>query len=583
MSATVSVPPQDPPVHRAPLFETLLSKLEDWSRWTESRTIAYVLFAAIYIVPTLVLARGKMFWDDEFFTLYFAKTKGWSDLWQALSTGADQHPPAFYYLTHLILKVAGASHITLRLTALVGVGLCCVCLYEIVRRLIGPRWGVPAMILPLTSPVLHYAIEARGYGLELGLVTFALLMWIVSSDEDKRGWALPALAAGLCLAVASHYYAVLFLLPLAAGELAKVRQRRSVDFPVWCAIAAAGIPLLLFAPIILKARTYSEHFWAVPFWGSMLQWYPDMTGRMPTALLAAAGLVFLLRFPTRENLSRQESALSLPIIIAVTVCALIPAAGGLIAKLITHAFTGRYFIAAIPGVVILLLWGLKRILRNDSAGPALASAICLILFAQQWRDLREAQRNELLQLKSIATLLRRAGDAPIVVSEVTVFHRISFYARRDLANKLVYAVDPHLSVQYIGHDTVDRGLLDLAPWFPLKVVWWHDWWSTHPYSLMYGYVGSWTWGTFALPEVGKADILARDVDHLLLGVTRTKMPPDDRTAADPTGKPSLYDQLPAGDDPLCKTYLPGDKCPVVDDPNFTAPIISYPDLLSTMK
>jgi hypothetical protein len=583
MSSTVSAPPKDAAERSAPLMRLFLRWLAGWSRWAESRSVAYVFFAALYIAPNVWLARRKLIWDDEFFTLYLGKTTGWNDLWQALSTGADQHPPAFYYLTHLVFRLAGASHLTLRASALVGFGLCCVCLYEIARRLIGPRWAVPALLLPLTSPVLYYATEARGYGLELGLVTCALLMWVLAAEERKRHWAVPALAVSLALAVASHYYALLFVLPLAVGEFAKARVRRRIDVPVCCALSAAIIPLLLFAPIILRARAYSAHFWALPYWGSMLQWYPNMIGRMPLVLLAAAGLSFAARIPATEDPRESTARLSLPVVLAVTVCALLPVVGGLVAQLVTHAFTGRYFIAAIPGIVILLLWGLRRVMRNDSAGPALATVICLALFVQEWRDLRAVQVSDLQQLRSIATLLRREGDTPVVTSEVSVFHRLSFYARRDLANKLVYTADPHLSVQYIGQDTVDRGLLDLAPWFPLKIVRWHDWWSAHPYSLVYGYIGDWTWSTFALREIGTTELLARDINHLLFAVTRTKVPEDDSTPADPTGKPSLYDQLPTGGPPLCQIYLPDDSCPVVDDPKFKAPIISYPDLLSIQK
>jgi hypothetical protein len=548
-------------------------------RCADSRAVAYAFFAIAYIIPNIWLARHKLIWDDEFFTLYLSKTASWSDLWRALSTGADQHPPSFYYLTHLIFKVVGTTHLTLRLTALFGFGLSCLCLYEIAREMMGPRWGVPAMLLPLTTPAVYYATEARGYGFELGFITFSLLMWVLATEGKKRVWTVPALAVGLCLSAASHYYAVLFLLPLGVGELVKMTKRRSIDVPVCSALLASLIPLLLFAPLILRAVTYSKNFWAVPHWGSMLKWYPSMLGRMPMVLLAAPALVFVLKTQANEDSRTGAPAVTCPVAIALTASALLPVVGGIIAKLVTHAFTDRYFIAAVPGSAILLLWVLKRMVRNNTAGPALASALCIVLFAQQWRELRAEQISNLWQMRSVATLLRQVRDVPIVMSEVTIFHRLSFYGRRDLANRLVYVADPHLSVHYLGHDTIDRGLLDLAPWFPLRVVWWREWWSAHPFSLVYGYVGEWTWVSFALPEVGKVELMDRDVSHLLFSVTRTTVPDDDRVQGDPTGKPTLYNQLPTSGPPLCQVYMPTDECPVVDDPSFTAPIISYPDLL----
>lgn len=579
MCATISVSPKKDAERDLVIARPWLSSLNrGWSRCADSRAIAYTFFAFAYIIPNIILARHKLIWDDEFFTLYLSKTASWSELWRALSTGADQHPPSFYYLTHLIFKMAGTSHLTLRSTAIFGFGLSCLCMYEIARQMLGRRWGMPAMLLLLTSPALFYATEARGYGLELGFVTFSLLMWILAAEGKKRAWTVPALAVGMCLAVASHYYAALFLLPLAVGELVKLKERRSLDVPVCSALLASLIPLLLFAPLILRAASYSKNFWATPYWGSMLSWYPNMLGRMPLILVAASALVLVLRIRATEDSRVVDPEVSFPVVIALTASALLPVVGTIIAMLVTHAFTERYFIAALPGSAILLLWGLRRMVRNDTAGPALAFAICIVLFAQQWRELRSEQTITLLQMRSIATLLRRVREAPVVMSEVTVFHRLSFYGQRDLANRLVYVSDPHLSVRYLGHDTVDRGLLDLAPWFPLRIVWWNEWWSVHPFSLVYGYVGDWTWITFALHDVGTVKLMDRDISHLLLAVTRTTVPEDDREPSDPSGKPMLYNQLPTGGPPLCNVYMPNDECPIVDDPSFTVPIISYPDL-----
>lgn len=551
---------------------------KDWSWWAESRPVAYLVFAAAYIVPNIVLAHQKLLWDDEFFTLYLSRTASWSELWRALSTGADQHPPSFYYLTHFILKVFGTTHVSLRSTALFGFALSCVCLYEIAREMAGRRWGLPAMLLPLTTPALYYATEARGYGLELGFTTFSLLMWTWATDGKKRAWTVPALALGLCLAEASHYYALFILLPLALGELAKIRMRRSVDFPICGALFAAMLPTLFFAPLIVDVLPYSKTFWALPAWSQILYWYPSMLGRAPLILLAAAALVFVFKIPTTEDLHPPIARPSQPVAVGLTMTAVLPVAGMIAAKFVTHAFTERYFIAALPAAIMLLIWALLRVIRNDRVGPALTTALCLVLFAHQWRDLQSDQITALRTMRSIATLLRRNPDIPIVVSDVTNFHRLSFYAQRDLARRLAYAADPHLSVRYLGQDTIDRGMLALDAWFPLRTVWWDEWWRTHPTSLVYGGVGEWNWITFALPEIGTAELKDRDTSHLLLIVNRSMIPGNDHLLGDPPGKPMLYDELPAGGPTLCKVYMPTDECPVIDDPSFSSPIISYPDL-----
>jgi len=157
-----------------------------WLRVANSRLLTYVVFTVIYVPPTVILARQKLLWDDEFFTLYLSSTRSWNELVAALSTGADQHPPSFYYLTHLIFGIFGTTNVTLRLTAIFGYAVMCICLYEIVSWLLNRPWGFAAMLLPLTCPVKYYSIEARGYGLELGFVTLAFLMWILATDGQSR-------------------------------------------------------------------------------------------------------------------------------------------------------------------------------------------------------------------------------------------------------------------------------------------------------------------------------------------------------------------------------------------------------------
>jgi len=575
MSTGVSIGPDKGLLGKA---RALLPWIEAaWSRCADSRAIIYILFTFLYSVPNLVLAHRKLMWSDEFFTLYLSKTRNWSELWRALSTGGDQHPPSFYYFTHLIFKLAGTTHITLRVAALFGFGLFCVCLYEIARLVVERRWAPVALLLPLTTHDLYYATEARGYGIEVGFVTFSLLMWILAAEGKKRAWTVPALAVGLCLSVASHYYAVLILIPLIAGELFRTKQRRSIDVPVCSAFLAAMIPLVLFAPIILKVKAYSDAFWAVPSWGQMVMWYPNSMGYMIILFLAASGLIFVLRIPANQDL-REAAPPGVPIRVALVATALLPALGAVIAHFITNAFSDRYFIAALPGTLLLATWALKRIMRNDKAGPPLISILCVLLFAVQYTIIYREQARRLLQVRSAARLLCHSGNAPIIVSESYIFYPLSFYGRRDLVNRVVFAADPHQSARYLGYDTMDRSLLAMAPWFPLKIMWWHEWWRTHEFSLVYGIAGPWDWGTYAVSTVGRVQLLNRNGSDLLLGVTRTNVPEDDRRASDPPGKPRLFDQLPADGPSLCKIYMPTETCPVIDDPNFTAAIVTYPNL-----
>src|SRR5262249_41503092 len=158
---------------------------------------------------------------------------------------------------------------------------------------------------------------------------------------------------------------------LAAGEIAKIGTRRKIDLPVCTSLLAALIPLVLFAPVILKAKAYSAHFWGVPYWGAMVSWYPTMAGRLPLVFLAAACLFFVLRLPANEEPRRIKSPVDASITVVLACSALLPVVGVTAAQLITHAWAGRYLLATVPSMCILSLWGLRRVIRNDTAGPAI--------------------------------------------------------------------------------------------------------------------------------------------------------------------------------------------------------------------
>jgi len=567
MSAAIS-PTSDAP-RRA--IQRLLLRLSElalaaWMRLANSRTAAFAFFGAVYIWPTVARAHYKLLWDDEFFTLYLSKAKTWTDLLAALATGADQHPPSFYYLTHLICNLVGTSPVTVRLPSIVGFGMACLCLYETVSRLLTRPWGMAAMLLPLTSQLYYYASEARGYALELGFVSFSALMWLLACEGKRRHFAIPLLAAGLCGAVASHYYAVLVLIPLAAGELVRTQHRGKVDLPIWLAFGGALIPVVGFARIIVSARAYSAHFWAVPYLHLALDWYSMTLGYAILLPVGGFALVIMFRISERSFSSTTVVPPRSWYSVAFFLFALLPVFGIIIAKLVTHAFTARYMIAASLGVFVLLILGLRRIIAKDRLGPAFVCAMCLPFFFWHVHEWNQHKFDELQALRATAAAVRRTGDAPVAMAEVTQFHRLSFYARRDLVRRLAYVADPHLSTRYMGHDTIDRGLLALNPWFPLNVVWWHDWLSAHQSFLVYGYVGEWTWLTFELPATSKVQLLKREnlIGCLLLSVQNARAPVDDRTHSDPSGEPMLYRQFASLEAPLCTVYMT-DGCPVVDE------------------
>lgn len=557
-------------------------RLESAVYWAErvaaSRALVVAIFTVLFVVPTVFLCRFKLFWDDEFFTLYLARTSDWKALLQALATGADQHPPSFYYLTHWIIGIFGTGHVTLRLTAVFGFWLMCVCLYEIVRSLTTPMWGIVGMLFPLTTNLYYYATEARGYGLVTGFASLALLCWLKATSYRRRRIYLPLLAFSLAAAVASHYYAAAVVICLAFGEFARTISRRKVDWPIWIAFVFTGLPVILFFRTLQSARGYSSHFWAFPAWSDALFFYPSELTLGPVALLGTLGAAVAFGLAVgvdkearADGVDRQPA---LNFWQAISICSLtaLPILVMFVAKFITHGFTARYAISAIVGITVLLSYLLYRITPQTKAAGT-AAVICFMLFAMQvylfgtkFRDQRESMATDL-------RVLSTTGDQQIAVVHITVFHQLSFYAPRQIATRINYVSDPELAIKYMGHDTIDRGLMDLNPWFPLKVVPAQSFLQDNREFLVYGNITAWSWLTFDLPKWGETRLVERNGQRVLFSVKNVQqtaevsaMTQHQRDAA----TQMLYLTTPQTGPALCRVYMGQNSCPY-NDVIFKAP------------
>lgn len=341
------------------------------------------------------------------------------------------------------------------------------CLFRFVSKRSSALSGFAAMLFPLITTAYDYAYEARPYGAVLGFSGLALLCWQSVADGYRRkGW-LTGLSMSVAAAISSHDYAVLVLFPLAVGEMVRSLSQRRLDLAVWAAVGIGMRPLLLFLPLIEAARAYSAHFWAQPRWGSIAEFYYFLLipAAFPLASILILAGVYRTSSPPRFNPADHPSRPAPPVheIAAALGFVVMPAIAVILAKLVTGGFTYRYALPSVIGVSVLLAFGAYRLFSTRGMLPV---ALIIIFVASFFMlQIRSLQRIIAVshELGSAYALIRSEPetDLSIIHSDLQAFMILAHYAPTDITSRLLYLANPDASLRYLGHMTVDRGILAL--------------------------------------------------------------------------------------------------------------------------
>ena len=128
------------------------------------------LFLRLYHVGT------QSIWLDEAYSIVLSKMS-LSQIMQA--TGADVHPPLYYFILHYWVALFGASAVAVRLLSVLFGVLTIPMVYLVGRQLFNKEAGlVGALILALSWFNIFYSQEARMYTLMVLLVLlFVYFFW----------------------------------------------------------------------------------------------------------------------------------------------------------------------------------------------------------------------------------------------------------------------------------------------------------------------------------------------------------------------------------------------------------------------
>ena len=431
---------------------------------------------ALYAVAVGSLAARAQLWNDELYTWYFAQLPTMGDVWDGLSTGVEQIPPAYYVVARASLAVFGDNAVALRIPSVLGFLLACICLYAVVGRRTSPWYGLVAALVPLASGAATYASEARPYALVLGFAAAAVLCHQLRADGVRPRLAVSGLALALAGATAVHYYGVLVVFPLMLAEVVRVTMRRRLDWAVVAAFSAPLVPLAVSIPLLQEARRYSGAFWtefdlgsAPEFFVVLLRAEVFSSSRVPTWLglslavaVLGAALVVLLR---RPRSAQVEMAAGIGFL-------LLPLVGVLVGELVTGAYTERYVLAGIIGPALLLPLALHRLAAGRAVAAVSAAAVLALWFGvlfQYWhRDVGvDIDRRERL----VAFLQEHVPpDQTVAVVHPHDVLELARYAPDSLRARLVRLSDPERALRYTGSRSTEDGLVVLSGFAPVRIV-----------------------------------------------------------------------------------------------------------------
>lgn len=157
----------------------------------------------------------------------------------------ESTPPLYYLLAWLWTNVFGTGEVGVRsLSAVLGTATIPVA-YVIGRELVSERTGLVLAALAAVNPMLvWYSQEARSYALLVLLAALSFL-WFARALREPTARALGLWSLFSVLAIGSHYFAALIVLPEAVWLLVSARRSGTASraLAAMAPIAATGLAL----------------------------------------------------------------------------------------------------------------------------------------------------------------------------------------------------------------------------------------------------------------------------------------------------------------------------------------------------
>jgi hypothetical protein len=376
-----------------------------------------LMTAALWLSGSFSLF-GRFFWYDESLTQTIVADPDFLHSMRALAGGVETHPPTYYVLLRGVTTVLGrADEVPLRWFAYLCTVVGLVGLYATLRFAYPPLAAFAATLAVGAHPlVLHQGFEARHYNVLLAEAAWLCYFLLRSRVPGAGLWTVIGLAVMAILMVTTHYFGIICLALILAGDaLVSFRSGRARLCRV-VALAAGVVALACCLPLLRSQRAAIT----VPTWlpppklGDIREIFRLLFVPLLVliVLVCAVGLLTLAR-------SRRRAAAPQP-----------PAATD------WRSMAGLLSLAAMPFVLLVMTYVYQPVLLDRYALPAVLALappiawacvrfprwLAVIVCAGFWlscgvemRYLADDYRTKDAQRAQFMTMLRQdcQPDAPI--------------------------------------------------------------------------------------------------------------------------------------------------------------------------
>ena len=451
-------------MNSAPKQECRLDALsESLDRWLVAHWRVYLsIVGALCLLTFAGYSHAKEIWVDETLQMLIAGQPTVQQTWAQLRDGYIQvDPPMLHVLQHFLLGWFGNTVQVARMPAIAGFCLMCVALAALAARHVPRVYAAAVFFVPYATVLRSRAMDARPYGLLAGFTALTLFCWDgMQSGRNQFRWRV-AFTLSAAIMFCSHFYSVLFLLPLAMGEAAKAIRRRRIDWAVPICVAIALIPFALSLPVAISAsRKFMQHYFYRAAFSNLYDFYGFALATLPFAGV----LIFLLLaqyfargFRPAADADCAPGDRGYYLSAATAGFLLIPVAGYSAGALVTGFFVPYYHMMATLGVAVglpLLISGMTN--RNRLAGLCILAAMGGHGLFVSARGVSGFSRRDpqLPELKQVRALIPEPSP-DIVVASPALFLPWTFETRKEQGNNLVYLYDPVKCLAALGTDTAD--------------------------------------------------------------------------------------------------------------------------------